>query len=51
MVSGLGREMLFIILEGQVNFISFYFLYSTRSQQKSFKATFPVEQVLTLFFY
>ncbi len=38
-------------LEGQVNFIQFYFLYGARSQQKSFKVTFPIEQVYTLFFY
>ncbi len=28
-----------------------YFLYSARSQQKSFKVTFPIEKVYTLFFY
>ncbi len=38
-------------LEAQVHFISFYFLYSARSQQKSFKVTIPIEQVYTLFFY
>ncbi len=38
-------------LEAQVHFILFNFLYSARSQQKSFKVTFPIEQVYTLFFY
>ncbi len=35
----------------KLKFILFYFLYSARSQQKSFKVTFPIEQVYTLFFY
>ncbi len=29
----------------------YIFLYSAKSQQKSFKVTFPMKQVYTLFFY
>ncbi len=35
------------LLEGQVNFI---FIYCARSQQKSFKVTFPIEQVYNFSF-
>ncbi len=34
----------------KVKLILFYFLYSARSQKKSFNVTFPIEQVYTLLF-